>query len=558
MGARLKLDPYLWDHATSTAPQLAEYDGSAWWAYSYSEVVDDARRVAASLGGLRTGSTPRILVVLPSGRRFGAAFYGTWLRGGTPVPLPPPSAFSKPTEYRGHVARSCTAVDADAAICAESHCALLREALDVPVFAVEDLIEAAPADELAPVPDVAVVQLTSGSTAAPKAVRITRAVLEAHVETVSSWLGYDRRTSSTTWLPMFHDMGLVGFVCASTIGSPARILQPETFVRNPLAWLICHGRDGATLSSTPPFGLDHVVRRVKPHQLEGFDFSQWTALVVGSERIAPEKLRRFAALLGPFGFDPAAFLPAYGLAEATLAVTGHRRVGRLRVAALGASGRARPVVTEIDFASNDADEHAATSTGHIVGSGCAVPGMGFRVVDGEGEEVPDGVFGAILVRGRSLADGYEAGGRELVQQFGDEFDTGDIGFTDAEELFVLGRAGDSIRVRGQSVFADDIDARLATVSGLPARRACVLLGETSTGASAVVVVERALDDDVREAVARTVRQVVGQAVSVRIVNAGPGGILRTTSGKPRRRVLWGLQRDGVLERRAPVSKGDGS
>ena len=231
-------------------------------------------------------------------------------------------------------------------------------------------------------------------------------------------------------------------------------MRPEDFLRAPLRYLECFADGRARLSAMPTFGLAHLVKRVRSDQLDGLDLRGWRTLIVGAERVRRRALRRFEALLGPAGFAPTALAPAYGLAEGTLAVTGPR-TDRWRSAPL-------------------LDDPGV----EVVGCGTPVLGAEVTIVDDQGVVVPDGTAGEIVVGGPSVAEGYLDPG--AVAERGTRFVdgrlvSGDAGFVLDGELFVLGRLGDSLKLRGREVFAEELEAVLDR-HGIPARRVAALLG----------------------------------------------------------------------------------
>jgi acyl-CoA synthetase (AMP-forming)/AMP-acid ligase II len=293
-------------------------------------------------------------------------------------------------------------------------------------------------------------------------------------------------------------MGLVGCLLAPVVtGTDLWLMTPAEFVRHPLAYLRCFGEHGACLTAMPTFGLEHILRRVRPQALAGLDFSHWRAVIAGAERIAAPTLRRFAELCGPQGFSPTALLPAYGLAEATLAVSG------------------LPLRTGW--------RSEARSDGTVVGCGPALPGTAITIVDDRGRPVPDGVEGEIVVRGESVASGGVLA-------------TGDAGFLKDGQLYVLGRMGDSLKIRGKTLFAEDVDAAVLSACGAAPNRLASLLGMVGQQPTVVILMERP-EPGWAEAASAAAR-VLAENARIEVVAVPVGGIDRTSSGKPRRRPLW--------------------
>lgn len=514
---------------------------------------DLARLVLAMTDRLRdTGIGPgdRVVVAFESGPEFAAGLFGTLAAGATPIPMPLPGRLQNPVLYHRQ-AESILAIGQPHALATTPQLAArLHEdglALSGPALITADaaeLAESDPSGRMAARPDHALIQFTSGSGGTPKGLRIPWPALEANVDSIRQWLEMTPDDPTATWLPLHHDMGLVGcFVTPIVNGSDLRVIGAEDFIRSPLTWLSCFGADGARLSASPGFGLAHVLRRVAADQMEGLDFSAWRTLILGAERIDPAVIDRFHALLAPHGFSRRAFLPAYGLAEATLAVTG-----------LGL--RAEPRVIRVDRRSlrlggQVSAEPAAAVPGSqeasLVGCGTPLGRSTVTIAGASGEPLGDGVLGEIIVTGPSVADGYLPGtGSRGSTEIGDGIiRTGDAGMLLDGELFVVGRLGDSVKLRGRSVFADDLEDLVRDLPELHDKRPIVLLGSLNGTDSAVLVVKRVPGEWMAEAAALLSRETAGMPVLICLDTGGVAA--RTTSGKPRRRPLWNALASGELE-----------
>jgi acyl-CoA synthetase (AMP-forming)/AMP-acid ligase II len=326
-------------------------------------------------------------------------------------------------------------------------------------------------------------------------------------------------------------MGLTG--CLLTPVGQQRdlyLLEPAEFIRDPARYVACFNASsvdgaGAVMTAMPTFGLDYIARRVTPEALAGSDFSGWRALIVGAERIDIDVLDRFLALMGPFGFDRRALLPAYGLAEATLAVTG---------LALREEFTTVPVAPRLTSLGQP-----VTSTGddlqQVVGCGRALDGVTVSIQDDEGHPLPDRHVGQIVVGGTSVAEGYVQASTGSTGWHNGALWTGDAGFLADGQLFVIGRLGDAMKVRGRTLFAEDVESALVE-AGVPRLRAAVVLGSSARGATGVVLLERPEPAWV-DAAAAVLRRLT-EGVPVVILDVARRSIQRTTSGKPKRRVMW--------------------
>jgi len=519
--------------------------GDEWDVWSYARLALETRRVAAGLtaAGVRRGDV--VCITARTGPAFVTAFFGSLLAGTTPAPVAPPFLFESAADYATHVARVLTAAR-PAIVVTESAeaCDEIRTLpIDLPrVDAIDDVRAALPIDATvaaaaaSALPAIGLLQFTSGSSASSRGVRVTCAALAANVTAIRTWLRWTEDVAFASWLPLHHDMGLIGaLVCAVTGQRDLWLMQPAQFVRQPARYLRCFGRHGAALSVMPTFGLDHIIRRVTPSALAGCDFSRWHGLVIGAERVDASTLDRFTTLLAPFGFSRLALAPAYGLAEATLAVTG---------VPLDESWSAIDVAPASLSLGQDivlAREGQPRET--IVGCGRPLGGASIAIVDAAGAAVPDGRVGEIVVRGPSVAAGYADARNGAATALADgTLITGDAGFVRDGQLFVLGRLGDSLKVRGRVVFGEELELAVAAL-GVPRARVAALLGVHHGQPTAVIVIERFHGS--ADAVRALIRLHAGDVSGV-VLDAPAGTIARTTSGKPKRRQLWHAFTSGTL------------
>jgi acyl-CoA synthetase (AMP-forming)/AMP-acid ligase II len=511
---------WLDDPSAETGICFRTHDG--WDRHSYQQIAASALRVAGCLAQVAgAGARDVVSIALPPGPEFAEAFFGVLAAGLTPNPVPPPAFFASSDGYVEHTARLLRtsapgAVLTDAA--ARDLIERVRRAAggDFPVITTGDTEQAAPLAARRPPAGIALLQFTSGSSGQPKVVPISGDNLEANVAGMAEWVGMGPDDVTATWLPVHHDMGLIGcLLTPAATGSGVLALSPVDFIRSPLTWLECFGKLGATFTASPTFGLTHVLRRLKSTPADpGWDFSRWRGAVIGAERVDVDVLRRFASALRPYGFEPTTLCPAYGLAESTLAVTGLRPGNPVRW--LSAEGQ----------------------QGRVAGCGTPVAGAEIRILDEAGTALPDGRLGEITIRGRCVAAEYRtsAGSRPLTDGDG-WLRTGDAGFLDTGELFVVGRMGDALKVRGRTIFAEDVEDAVAARLGVARHRVVALLGTADSVDTAVILLEEPGELD-QEEVALVLRSQVGPDIRQRIFRGPSGCITRTTSGKPRRRVMW--------------------
>lgn len=395
--------------------------------------------------------------------------------------------------------------------------------------------------------ELAVVQFTSGSTAAPKGVRLTHRNILAGLAAIAEGIDIRRgRDHGGLWLPMFHDMGLFGTLAGMCAGIPMTVWNPGAFVKDPARWLREFAGRGGTISPAPSFGYESLVEAVPAEQVRQLDLSRWRVALNGAEPIPMAGLEAFLEHFAPAGFAPEAMLPVYGMAEATLAVT-FPPLGRVPTALwvdrdrLATDGRAVFVAPD--------DQRARG----LPALGGPVRGVRVRVVDTHGRPVPDREIGEVEIAGEPITAGYLTAPGAPAAPAPDAdgwLGTGDLGFRHAGELYVTGRRKEMIIVRGVNFYPEDAESVIRDAPGLHRRR-CVAFADTAAdGAERITVVgESALADPAdRARLAADLRAAVSGAlglpdVSVHLV--APDDLPRTSSGKFQRLAARELTREAV-------------
>jgi fatty-acyl-CoA synthase len=527
-------------------------DNAGGWSFrSYAELAGSVAECAGRLqdAGLRTGGI--VCIAAPSGPEFVAAFFGTLIAGGTPSPLAPPLIFRSTDEYVSQLTRQLRAaspslVVSDADLHPVMVGAVQTAGLECGCLSLRLAGERCDL-RVRPPAALALLQFTAGSSGSPRGVRISWSNLETQVAALHQWVRWRRDDSVASWLPLYHDMGLIGmFLCSVVHRARLWLLRPEHFLRSPASWLACLGRFGATMTASPTFGYAYAAKKVTSSELKGMDFSRWRVAAVGAERVDAAALDRFARLVAPNGFRRQAFLPGYGLAEATLALTGSR-LGELAllVSVDRASLRFGDPVRVLACGSLDRAGDGGRGD-WLVGCGRPLPGIRLWIVDAAGAPLGEGRLGEIVAAGPWVAEGYHgapAGGPSRFAQ--GRLCTGDAGFLLDGELFVLGRMGDSTKIRGRSLYAEDVEASLAAIPGVPAGRVVVVFGRLDGLDTVAAVVERQRGAWVEPA-ARRLRSETGRTARVLILEVPRHAIPRTSSGKPRRRLLGQELMEGRL------------
>lgn len=526
-----------WTDAPATDRGIRFWRGTGWEWWAYSDLACYVRRIANGLALAGVRCDDRVLVVERTGPDFVAALVGVMLSGAIPCPIAPPHLFQHETLYGRHL-RAVSEVARPSMVITSADL-VERLAQDDDPTPLRTATELAANGEGGPRPpaSAALLQFTSGSSGRVKGVRVPVAALNANVVAIQDWLEMGEGDATASWLPVHHDMGLTGCLLSPLAQQRDLWLQePADFVRDPSRYVACFNTRGAVMTAMPPFGLDYIARRVRPESLEGYDFSDWRACIVGAERIDIDVVDRFMSLMGPFGFQRRALLPAYGLAEATLAVTGLALREELVTTPVAA-----PLVSL-------GEPVASTGPGirQLVGCGRALGGVRVTVVDEAGAPLPDRHVGQIVVGGTSVAEGYvrSENTASLTEWRDGALWTGDAGFLDDGQLYVIGRLGDAMKVRGRTVFAEDIESAVVE-AGVPRLRVAVLLGSGGSGATGVILLERPEDGWIGPATAALRR--LAEGMSMVVLDVPRRAIARTTSGKPKRREMWAAYVAGTLD-----------
>ncbi|WP_437970202.1 amino acid adenylation domain-containing protein [Sorangium sp. So ce260] len=534
--------------------------GSEEW--TYRDLHDRAMGIAASLQAAG-GAGERALLLYAPGLDFIAAFMGCVYAGVIAVPTYPPN----PAQMERTLPRlRAIARDAGArfvlstAMIASLSDAFRQQAPELGGLrwiATDALEPGAASAWRAPAisgETLAFLQYTSGSTGHPKGVMVSHANVIANERAILAGFEHDAGSSGVGWLPLFHDMGLIGKVLQPIfVGFPCTLMSPLAFLERPMRWLEAISRFRATTSGGPNFAYDLCARKATPAALAALDLRSWTVAFNGAEPIRAETLDRFAATFAPCGFRREAFYPCYGLAEATLFVSGGLRAAPPACVSVDAGALARGVSLEVDAASAGARR--------LVSSGA--PRARVAVVSPEGgARLADGQIGEIWVAGPSVAGGYWGRAEETARTFGARLPgdgetpylrTGDLGFLSGGELFVTGRIKDLIVIRGRNLYPDDIE-RTVEAAHPRVRPGCCAAFSIEVGGEERLGIAAELDtrsggepppdavEAVRSAVARE-HDVQPHAVLL----LRPRSIPKTSSGKIQRHACAQGFRDGTLE-----------
>ncbi|MCL6296867.1 fatty acyl-AMP ligase [Streptomyces kronopolitis] len=508
----------------------------------YDALVENARRCAAALVEHSVGHGDRVLLCLPTGAQFLTAFFGTQLLGATPTAIALPVRFGGAAGFEEQLQELVKYLRPAAIVTT----AAVIEAL--PELAETSLIDGAVLHARATASDapmqrirrpsgdeLALIQCTSGSTGMPKGVMISHANLAANCEQLTSAVGWTRADTTVSWAPLYHDMGLIiGILCPVYVGGNTVLMPPTRFLRAPAEWLRHISTYRGAVAVAPNFGYGYVTSRVRDEELSDVDLSCWRIALCGAEPVQPATVERFVDRFSQWGLPSDAFTPAYGMAEATLAITTKRLDAPFTFDSIDrqtAVTGARAV---------DVDPQSANAV-QVVDCGEPVAGAELRIVDDNGHPLGENRIGHIQFRSPSRTVGYFDLPEESTASMDapDWWRTGDIGYLRNGGLRITSRAKDLVIIRGANYFPSDFEQAAETVPGVRLG-AVIAVGHRPENADSEelhLIVETELDGEQHASLRRAVQATVSSRTGV-----SPGGIHlvpkrsipKTTSGKLQR------------------------
>lgn len=525
------------------------------WPLTYGQLHRGAMELAAGLQRHNLDPGETVAIMLPTGLDYFLTFFAVLFAGAIPVPLYPPA---RPSQIEEHLRRHRGILrNAGAKILITVPEVKLIGALlktQVESLTLVETVEAFrdQSEACMPMPvrseDIAFIQYTSGSTGDPKGVVLTHANLLANIRAMGRATEVTGDDVFVSWLPLYHDMGLIGAWLGSLYhGCRLVIIPPLSFLARPERWLWAIHTHRGTLSASPNFGYDLCCRRLGDEALTGLDLSSWRLAFNGAEPVSPETITAFARRFAPYGFRPTAATPVYGLAECSVGLTFPplRRgpvIDRVRRAALTEEGRAEPA---------GADEVAL----RFVSCGRPLPGHQVRIVDEAGREVPDRRQGRLQFKGPSATSGYFRNPEKTRTLFqGSWLDTGDLAYSADGEVYITGRIKDIIIQGGRNIYPHELEEAVGNIPGI--RRGCVAVfasPDPQTGTERLIVLAESRKRE-QEEVRKLRTAVVNLAVDLlamppdEVVIAPPGTVLKTSSGKIRRAACRQLFEQGAIGR----------
>jgi acyl-CoA synthetase (AMP-forming)/AMP-acid ligase II len=538
------MEPALWFEALDSEPR----------ELSSADLAARAHEHAARIAGRGVGRGDMVAIVLPTGPDFVLTFYGTLAGGAAAVPLYPPAGTRQVDSFLATVRRVVALSRPRLLVTMDVLADLLRGDEGIggrtEVVTPAELAGTEPVEPAgAPRPDdLALVQFSSGSTGDPRGVALTHHNVVFNIQAFRRAVGIAPPDVGCNWLPLYHDMGLIGTLMGSLVSEiPLALFSPLDFLNRPSFWLETLARRRATIGVAPQFAYNLCVVKVTDEEIERLDLSSVRVLLNGAEPIDVDAIARFEERFAAAGLGPGAVTPCYGLAEHALCVS--------------MSVPGEPV--DHRFVDRDSGEIARPGEAHleralkVASSGAAVEGSELVVVEpGSGERfepLPDETIGEIAVRSESVCDGYLTGaGLEPAKGVGDWLRTGDLGFLSGGELFVVDRLKDLVIAAGRNVYPHDVEREVARLDGVRSRVAAFGVRNPALGTEGVVVAAESTlaerDELVRCATA--IRRTVVEAFDIAPIDVlllPKGRLALTSSGKVRRHRIRAEYQQGMVD-----------
>ncbi len=533
---------------------LLEEDGET--NITYGMLRQKAIRVAVCLRRFQLDPRETVAIMLPTGADYFYSFMGILYAGGIPVPLYPPA---RPAQIEEHIRRHRKIISnarASILITIPEVRPVARLLMgQVPelkrILTVEELYDDQP--ENIPMQcssgDIAFLQYTSGSTGDPKGVVLSHQNLLTNIRVMGQVCQVTTRDVFISWLPLYHDMGLIGAWFGSLChGCRLVVMSPLSFLARPVRWLRAIERYGGTLSASPNFGYELCNTRLDEAELEGLDLHSWRMAFNGAEPVIPKTMRRFQERFEPYGLQRGALAPVYGLAETTVGlafpnpgsgVICDRVVREIFVS----MGKAEPA--------GDQDDSAL----EFISCGKPLPAHQIRIIDGQGRELPERRQGRLQFKGPSATSGYFRNAEETGKLFvGEWLDSGDLAYIAAGNVYITSRQKDMIIRGGRNIYPHELEEAVNTIPGI--RKGCTaVFASTSKGDTTeklVVLTEtRKTKESELQELKRQIKMVSMDLLTIvpdDVVIAKPGTVLKTSSGKIRRAACRKFYEKGLLGR----------
>lgn len=513
---------------------------------TYLDLWNGAEHIASGLQHLGLEPGESVLIMLPTGPEYFFTFFGVLLAGGIPVPAYPPGRLKQIEEHLSRhsaIANNCLArimvtVPEAKQFARIMHTQVvnLRQVVTAPELhlagakALADFRKPLPAKE-----NIAFLQYTSGSTGMPKGVVLTHANLLANIRAMASKLNVTADDVFVSWLPLYHDMGLIGAWLGSLhFACQLIIMPPLAFIARPQRWLWALHKYGGTLSAAPNFAYELCLRRIEDKEIEGLDLSSWRIACNGAEAVNPVTTRKFIERFAAYGFKPETMLPVYGLAESSVGLAFPQPGSGVKIDRVK-----RNTFMETGVAVQVGESDPASL--EFVACGEPLPGHQIRIVDAAERELPERMEGNLQFTGPSTTSGYFKNPAKTKELFhGQWLDSGDKAYMAEGNVYITGRSKDIIIKAGRNIYPVEMEEAIGKVEGIRTGNVAVFGSRSSdSGTERLIILaetrkkdEQALAE-IRAAINTIVTDLAGSPPD-EIVLAPPNTVLKTSSGKIRR------------------------
>jgi len=525
---------------------------------TYSDLWREAELVASGLQHLGLAPGESVLIMLPTGREYFFTFFGVLLTGAIPVPVYPPGRLKQIEEHllrHSAIANNCLArimvtVGEAKQFARFMHTRVVNLRHVVTAPEVRQAGQETLASFRKPVlstDNIAFLQYTSGSTGMPKGVVLTHANLLANIRTMARVLNVTSEDVFVSWLPLYHDMGLIGAWLGSLhFACQLIIMSPLAFIAKPQRWLWAIHKYGGTLSAAPNFAYELCLRRLEDKDIEGLDLSSWRIACNGAEAVNPVTIRRFIERFKAYGFKPESMLPVYGLAESSVGLAFPKpgtpiKIDRVNRQTFMETGQAVSV-GESDPAGLE-----------FVSCGEPLPGHQIRIVDATDRELPERREGSLQFSGPSTTTGYFRNPDKTKELFhGLWLDSGDKAYLAEGNVYITGRSKDIIIKAGRNIYPVELEEAIGKVEGVRDGNVAVFgakSGDSSTERLIVLAETRKKDEQAQENIRITINTIVSDLAGSppdEVVLAPPNTVLKTSSGKIRRNASRDLFEKGLI------------
>jgi len=550
------LDWHVEQHPGRPHIQLYQDEGEG-ESLNYRQLKTGAAKVAAGLQQAGLQPAEPVAIMLPSGADYFYSFFGILMAGGIPVPVYPPA---RPTQLEDHLLRharilaNCLAITLITVPEARKVARLLKSQVSglKNIVTVAELMTSS-VNATPPTlngNDIAFIQYTSGSTGNPKGVVLTHANLLANIRAMGQTVKASSEDVFVSWLPLYHDMGLIGAWLGSLYYAMLLVVMPPlSFLARPERWLWTIHRYRGTLSASPNFGYEYCLKRLRDEDLQGLDLSCWRAAFNGAEAISPDTLQQFQSRFANYGFHADTMMPVYGLAESSvgLAFPPLNRgpvIDQIERSTFMRSGEANP--------EPEAGQHAL----RFVSSGTPLPGHQIRIVDSAGQELPERQEGRLEFFGPSATSGYYRDADNTRKLFHQNWlDSGDLAYIANGEIYITGRIKDIVIRAGRNIYPHELEEAVGNIAGIRTGRVAVFGSvDTRTATERLIVLAetRSMDAIEQERLRAEINTLATDLVGAppdEVVLAPPGTVLKTSSGKIRRVASRELFEKGAIGKR---------